>query len=268
MVFVSGEGARLTDAAGRTFLDLAAGIAVNALGHSDRRWVDAVTAQAATLCHVSNLYHTEPQVRKWEGEREGRMGPSARPSPSSPRPSTQAPLSSHSPLFLSLSLPLFLVKNAQFDHLFQGGQGQPRHAHRPHHSLGFQVRQGRQGAGDDLVQVAELDVVALDKVEAGQAEAGEGGGHGGGRRGRGKVKGVGAVPADFRGDDDLVAGEAGQGAAQDLGGRGEREKGGEASSEKRERESKTYVHASLSLPLPRAPSPTWYPRKRGTCQTG
>jgi len=61
-VFVSGTGCRLTDAGGRTFLDLAAGIAVNALGHSDPRWVAAVTDQAARLCHVSNLYHTEPQV--------------------------------------------------------------------------------------------------------------------------------------------------------------------------------------------------------------
>jgi acetylornithine aminotransferase len=65
-VFVSGTGCRLTDANGKSYLDLAAGIAVNALGHSDARWVDAVTRQAGSLCHVSNLYHTEPQVRERE----------------------------------------------------------------------------------------------------------------------------------------------------------------------------------------------------------
>jgi hypothetical protein len=41
---------------------MAAGIAVNALGHSDQRWLDALTAQAQHLAHTSNLYHTVPQV--------------------------------------------------------------------------------------------------------------------------------------------------------------------------------------------------------------
>lgn len=31
-------------------------------GHSDQRWLDAVTEQAALLSHVSNLFHTVPQV--------------------------------------------------------------------------------------------------------------------------------------------------------------------------------------------------------------
>lgn len=63
LVFVSGAGSRLTDAAGRRYLDFAAGIAVNALGHSDPRWAAAVAAQARALCHVSNLYHTAPAAR-------------------------------------------------------------------------------------------------------------------------------------------------------------------------------------------------------------
>jgi len=63
LVFVSGAGSRLTDAAGKTYLDFAAGIAVNALGHSDPRWAAAVTTQAHALCHVSNLYHTAPAAR-------------------------------------------------------------------------------------------------------------------------------------------------------------------------------------------------------------
>lgn len=39
-----------------------AGIAVNALGHTDSRWLEAVVQQAATLSHTSNLFHTVPQV--------------------------------------------------------------------------------------------------------------------------------------------------------------------------------------------------------------
>ncbi len=48
----------LTDSAGREYIDWAAGIAVNALGHSDSEWAGAVAAQAATLTHVGNLFHT------------------------------------------------------------------------------------------------------------------------------------------------------------------------------------------------------------------
>lgn len=63
LVFVRGDGARLYDAAGKAYLDFAAGIAVNALGHSHPAWVSAVQTQAAALAHVSNLYHTAPQAR-------------------------------------------------------------------------------------------------------------------------------------------------------------------------------------------------------------
>lgn len=63
LVFVKGQGCWLTDAEGKEFLDMTAGIAVNALGHGDETWVKAVTDQAATLTHVSNLYHSLPQVR-------------------------------------------------------------------------------------------------------------------------------------------------------------------------------------------------------------
>lgn len=62
VVFVSGKGSKLYDADGKEYLDLAAGIAVNSLGHSDPAWVKAVTEQASTLAHTSNLYHTVPQV--------------------------------------------------------------------------------------------------------------------------------------------------------------------------------------------------------------
>lgn len=59
---VRGEGAVVTDEAGRSYLDLLAGIAVNALGHAHPAVVAAVSRQVATLGHVSNLYAAEPPV--------------------------------------------------------------------------------------------------------------------------------------------------------------------------------------------------------------
>ncbi|HCP80673.1 MAG TPA: acetylornithine transaminase [Octadecabacter sp.] len=61
--FVSGEGSWLVEADGRRFLDLGAGIAVNVLGHAHPELVDALTKQANTLWHVSNLYHIGPQQK-------------------------------------------------------------------------------------------------------------------------------------------------------------------------------------------------------------
>lgn len=61
-VFTHGTGAYLYDSAGTRYLDFCAGIAVNSLGHSDPAWVAAVSAQAALLTHVSNLYHSVPQA--------------------------------------------------------------------------------------------------------------------------------------------------------------------------------------------------------------
>ena len=59
-VMVRGKGCKLWDAEGREFLDFTAGIAVNCLGHSDEGVARAMSAQARTLVHTSNLYHTEP----------------------------------------------------------------------------------------------------------------------------------------------------------------------------------------------------------------
>ncbi len=59
--FVKGEGAWLIEADGRRFLDLGAGIAVNALGHAHPALVQALTEQAQKLWHVSNLYHIPQQ---------------------------------------------------------------------------------------------------------------------------------------------------------------------------------------------------------------
>ncbi|MEQ3624279.1 MAG: aspartate aminotransferase family protein [Celeribacter sp.] len=59
--FVKGEGSWLIEADGRRFLDLGAGIAVNALGHANPRLVEALTTQAQQLWHVSNLYRIPQQ---------------------------------------------------------------------------------------------------------------------------------------------------------------------------------------------------------------
>lgn len=61
-LFVRGEGAHLWDADGRRYLDFLAGIAVDSLGHAHPAFVAAVTAQAATLAHVSNYFATPPQL--------------------------------------------------------------------------------------------------------------------------------------------------------------------------------------------------------------
>ncbi|MDR2114223.1 MAG: acetylornithine transaminase [Bifidobacteriaceae bacterium] len=62
LVLDRGEGAWVWDLDGKRYLDLLAGIAVNALGHAHPVWVEAVSRQAARLAHVSNLYATEPPV--------------------------------------------------------------------------------------------------------------------------------------------------------------------------------------------------------------
>ncbi|MCB1440225.1 MAG: aspartate aminotransferase family protein [Nitratireductor sp.] len=54
--FVRGEGVRLYDAQGNTFMDLTSGIAVNSLGHAHPHLVDALKSQAETLWHTSNLF--------------------------------------------------------------------------------------------------------------------------------------------------------------------------------------------------------------------
>jgi acetylornithine/N-succinyldiaminopimelate aminotransferase len=63
LTFVSGEGSWLTEADGRRFLDLGAGIAVNALGHANPALVSALTEQAQQLWHVSNLYNIPAQQK-------------------------------------------------------------------------------------------------------------------------------------------------------------------------------------------------------------
>ena len=63
IVFTHGDGLKLYDSEGNEYLDFSSGIAVTALGHSDGEWAQAIAEQASKLTHVSNLYHSEPQVQ-------------------------------------------------------------------------------------------------------------------------------------------------------------------------------------------------------------
>ena len=59
---VKGEGVYVWDADGNRYTDFLAGIAVNALGHAHPALVEALTQQATTLGHISNLFTSLPQV--------------------------------------------------------------------------------------------------------------------------------------------------------------------------------------------------------------
>src|SRR6266700_350293 len=62
LTFVEGHGVTVRDSQGREYLDLVAGLAVNALGHAHPAVAAALADQAGRLVHTSNLYYTEPQV--------------------------------------------------------------------------------------------------------------------------------------------------------------------------------------------------------------
>ena len=58
-----GEGATLYSPEGKEYIDFTSGIGVNSIGYGNKRWADAVYAQALKLQHVSNLYYTEPYAK-------------------------------------------------------------------------------------------------------------------------------------------------------------------------------------------------------------
>jgi acetylornithine/N-succinyldiaminopimelate aminotransferase len=55
-----GRGAVCEDFDGRRYIDFGSGIGVNSLGFADPEWVAAISAQAAKVAHISNLYYTLP----------------------------------------------------------------------------------------------------------------------------------------------------------------------------------------------------------------
>jgi len=63
LVLSHGAGSYVFDVAGKRYLDLGGGIAVNCLGHAHPAITGALVEQSKKLIHVSNLYFTEPQGR-------------------------------------------------------------------------------------------------------------------------------------------------------------------------------------------------------------
>lgn len=61
--FVHGEGRRLVDTQGRTYLDFAAGVAVSTLGHAHPALSRTIAEQASKVIHVSNYFYNVENVR-------------------------------------------------------------------------------------------------------------------------------------------------------------------------------------------------------------
>ncbi len=60
VVIERGRGATLYTPEGKEYIDFTSGIGVSSVGYGCDAWVNAVSAQAANLAHVSNLYYTKP----------------------------------------------------------------------------------------------------------------------------------------------------------------------------------------------------------------
>ena len=60
VTIVKGKGSLVWDNAGKEYIDLSTGIAVDIFGVADEQWMAAVTAQLGTLQHISNLFYTGP----------------------------------------------------------------------------------------------------------------------------------------------------------------------------------------------------------------
>ncbi len=66
MMLEKGEGMFVYDTEGNKYLDFVAGIAVNCLGHGNKKLAKAIGAQAEKMIHCSNLYWNKPQVEAAE----------------------------------------------------------------------------------------------------------------------------------------------------------------------------------------------------------
>ncbi len=60
LVISEGKGSLLKDEAGKEYIDLGTGIAVNTFGAADNDWINAVNKQLNKIQHTSNLYFTKP----------------------------------------------------------------------------------------------------------------------------------------------------------------------------------------------------------------
>jgi len=62
-VIERGEGATLYSPEGKQYIDFTSGIGVNSIGYGNKKWAEAIAAQAMKLQHISNLYYSEPYAR-------------------------------------------------------------------------------------------------------------------------------------------------------------------------------------------------------------
>ena len=62
VTLVRGEGTRVWDSDGKEYLDFVAGISTNTFGHADPGLAQAISEQASTLIHCSNIFFSEPQI--------------------------------------------------------------------------------------------------------------------------------------------------------------------------------------------------------------
>lgn len=62
LVLKEGKNATVKDFDGKEYVDFTSGIGVNSLGYCNSKWSKAISEQANTLNHVSNLYYSEPDV--------------------------------------------------------------------------------------------------------------------------------------------------------------------------------------------------------------
>lgn len=63
IALVKGAGCYVWDADNNKYLDFVGGLAVNALGHTPKEVADAISEQAHSIIHCSNLYYIEPQIK-------------------------------------------------------------------------------------------------------------------------------------------------------------------------------------------------------------
>jgi len=63
VVIERGEGATLYCPEGKEYIDFTSGIGVNSIGYGNKKWADAIYAQAMKLQHISNLYYSEPYAK-------------------------------------------------------------------------------------------------------------------------------------------------------------------------------------------------------------
>ncbi len=60
LIIDHGEGATLYDDEGKKYIDFTSGIGVSSIGYGNEKQAKAIAEQASKLCHISNLWYTEP----------------------------------------------------------------------------------------------------------------------------------------------------------------------------------------------------------------